>query len=177
MAITISAAADAFTLGGILKSTTGDEAVKRTLLNGAAIDADIIQLLQDMDDLSNARMLKWKWAGRKATGFDAAASTNSQNLVSAFMQLNFSQVDPINADKTVERHWSLPAYLDTLRGSDNLPTVAAPGSGSVAAKLGRVIAFLEDNLAFEASDGSIVVGGFTYVGGGFGTGADFIDGE
>lgn len=177
MAITLESAASAFTLGGIFKSTTGDEANKRTLLNGAAVDADIIQLLGDMDDLSNARMLKWKWAGRKVLGLDSAAATTSQNLVSAFMQLNFTQVDPVNADNTVERHWSLPAYVDTLRGSDNLPQVASPGSGSVAAKLGRVIAFLEDNLAFEASDGTIVVGGFTYVGGGFGTGADFIDGE
>lgn len=177
MAITIESAASAFTLGGVLKSTTGDEAVKRTLLNGAAVDADIEQLVQDMDDLTNARMLKWKWAGRKVSGMKSSAATTSQNLVSAFMQLNFSQVDPINPDATVERHWSLPAYSDTLRGSDNLPTVASPGSGSNAAKLGRIIAFLEDNLAFEASDGSIVVGGFTYIGGGFGTGADFIDGE
>jgi hypothetical protein len=177
LAITLEAAASGLVLGGIFKSTTGDEAVKRTLLNGAADDSAIIQLLQDMDDLSNAKMMKWKWGGRKATGFDSSASTNSQNLVSAFMQLNFSQVDPVNADNTVERHWTLPAYVDTLRGSDNLPQVASPGSGSVAAKLGRIIAFLEDNLAFEASDGSIVVGGFTYIGGGFGTGADFIDGE
>lgn len=177
MAVTLEAAASAFVLGGTFKSTTGDEAQKRTLLNGAATDAEIIQLLSDMDDLSNARMLKWKWAGRKVLGLDATASTASQNLVSAFMQLNFTQVDPVNADNTIERHWSLPAYSDTIRGSDNLPSVAAPGSGSNAAKLGRIIAFLEDNLAFEASDGTIQVGGWTYVGGGFGTGADFIDGE
>lgn len=177
MAITLEAAASAYSLGGIFKSTTGDEAQKRTLLNGAAIDADIIQLLTDMEALTNARMLKWKWAGRKVLGLSTSASTSSQNLVSAFMQLNFQQTDPVNADNTVERHWSLPAYVDTLRGSDNQPDVAAAGGGSLQAQLGRVIAFLEDNLAFEASDGTIVVGGWTYVGGGFGTGADFIDGE
>lgn len=177
MAITLDTAASYARLAGQFKSTTGDIAQKQNLLNAAAIDADIIQLLQDMDDLSNARMLKWKWNGRKVLGLDATASTASQNLVSAFMQLNFSQVDPVNADNTIERHWSLPAYVDTLRGSDNLPQVDAPGSGSVAAKLGRIIAFLEDNLVAIAADGSTVVGGWTYVGGGFGTGADFIDGE
>lgn len=177
MAITIDAAAAALTLGGTFKSTTGDEAVKRTLLDGSAADADIEQLIQDMDDLSNAKMIGWKFGGRGIHGMDSSAQTTSQNLVSAFMQLNFTQVDPVNAEKTVERHWSLPAYVDTLRGSDNLPTVATAGSGSVAAKLGRIIDFLVDALAFEAADGSIVVGGWTYVGGGFGTGADFIDGE
>lgn len=176
MAVTLDATANAQILGGIFRSVTGDEAQKRTYLNGAADDADIIQLLEDMDFCTNAGMVKWKWGGRKVLGLTTTPATTSQNLVSAFMQLNFTQVDTVNPENTVERHWSLPAYLDSLRDTDNTPTVDTPASTNGATRLGRIISFLEDNLVHTASDGTVVVGGWTYAGGGFGTGADFIDG-
>jgi hypothetical protein len=177
MAVVIAAAAAALRVKGIFKSITLDEAVKSTLIDGAASDTDITNYVDDMDHLSNAKMVGWDFGGRAITGMKASAVNASQNLVSAWMQLNFEQTDPINPDKTVRRSWSLPAYDDTLRGSDHQPTITTAGTGSLAARLGRVRDFLLDSLAFEAADGSIVVGGWTYVGGGFGTGADVIDGE
>jgi len=177
MAVTIDAAAAAQTIGGVFKSITLDEAVKRTLVDGAATDTDLINYITDIDLLSNAKMVDWKFGGRAFHGMKSSAVNASQNLVSAWMQLNFEQVDPINADKTIRRTWSLPAYDDSLRGSDHQPVITTAGTGSLSARLGRVRDFLLDSLAFEAADGSIVVGGWTYVGGGFGTGADVIDGE
>lgn len=177
MAITIGAAAAVQKASATFESVTGDNAVKTTLIGGSAIDADLIAYFEDMDTLSNARMLNPQVAGRLIAGHKGAASANSQNLVSVFMQLNFSQVNPINTADEVERSWLLPAPVEALRGSGNTPVIAAAGTGSVAARVGRLVSFLVDNLAFKAADGSYVVGGWTYNGGAFGSGADFVDGE
>jgi hypothetical protein len=176
MAVTIAAAAAALPLGGIFRSITLDEAVKRTLIDGAATDTDLTNYVDDLDHLSNAKMIDWKFGGRLFSGMKSSAVNASQNLVSAFMVLNFEQTDPVNADKVIKRSWSLPAYDDTLRGTGNIPTITTAGTGSLAARLGRVRDFLLSSMAFEAADGSIVVGGWNYVGGGFGTGADVVDG-
>jgi hypothetical protein len=175
MAITLGTS-DALILGGTFQSVTGDEAQKRTLLNGAASDADIITLLGDMESISNAAMLRWKWGGRKVLGLNATPQATSQNLVSAFMQLNFRQPNTVNAEEFVEKSWTIPAYVDSLRDTDNTPIIDTPADTTPATRLGRIVAFLEDNLVHTAADGTVVVGGWEYVGGGFGTGADFIDG-
>lgn len=177
MAITLAATPDVQSLSGSFKSVTGDEAFKRTILDGGMIDADVEQLLQFMDDLSNAQMIGWKWGDRAASGFAGSASSSSQNLVSAFMVLNFAKVHPLNASETVQKSWVLPAYLDTLRDGANQPDVGTPGTGTIQEKLGTIVALLEDNLAYKAADGAYYNGGWTYQGGGFGTGNDVIDGE
>jgi hypothetical protein len=177
MAITLAAAPDVLTLAVDFKSVSGDGASKRTQLDGAATDTNIINLLTDMDTLSNARMVRAVWGGRLAAGQKGSASSSSQNLISTWMQLNFEKVDPVNAANTVRKSWALPAYLDALVDTDFSPTVDTPGTGSNAARLGRIIDFLEDSLAYLGADGTYYNGGWTYVGGGFGTGNDVLDGE
>jgi len=176
MAITLATTPAVLPLAATFVSTTQDEAIKRTLLDGGISDTDVINLLTDMDACSNAKMINVNFGGRLASGQKGTASTSSQNLVSAFMQLNFEKVDPVNAAKTVRKSWALPAYADALRGSDNAPDVGTPGTGSLAERLGRIVATLEANLAFLGADGVYDNGGWTYVGGGFGTGNDIIDG-
>lgn len=177
MAITLGASPDVLTLATDHQSITGDGASKRTQLDGGTSDTDITNLIEDMDSISAAKIVRANWGGRIASGMKGSAQSTSQNLISAWMQLNFSKVDPVNAAKTVVKSWSLPAYNDTLRDTDNTPTVGTPGSGSAAARLGRIVATLEDSLAYLGADGVYYNGGWTYVGGGFGTGNDVIDGE
>jgi len=177
MAVTIDAAAAIQPLNATFQSVTGDDAIKRTLINGAADDTDLIAYMDNLDTLSNALIFNAKFGGREFHGMKGAAVNASQNLVSAFMQLNFTQVDPINAAKTIEKAWRLPAFIEACRGSDNTPVIAAAGTGSTAARIGAVVAFLVDNLCGVDASGAPIVGGWTYAGGGFGTGADFVDGE
>lgn len=177
MAVTIAAAAAALPISGKFVSDTGDEAIKRTLIDGAASDTDVTNFVDDLDHISNAQMVDWKFGGRIISGMKGAPVTALQNLVSTWLQLNYTQVDPVNSANTIERHFSVPAFVDSIRGSDNTVTIAAAGTGSLAARVGRINEFLIANLAFTAADGSIVSGGWTFAGSGFGTGADVIDGE
>ena len=175
MAITLAAAPDVRNIAISMESTTGDKAIKRTPVGSTASDANVIAALTALDNVSNARFFG-NFGGRLISGQKGSAVNAGQNLISAFMSLNFSQTDPINPANTVQRSFTVPAYVDELDPGTHIPDVGTPGTGSVSAYLGTLVVFLEDHLAFEAADGSIVEGGFTYVGGGFGTGNDVVDG-
>lgn len=178
MAIAISDTSDNVTVRMTFQSVTGDEATKVFELDGAIADADLEQLVEDIDLLSNAKITQCTVSGvRQVTGMDASASSSSQNLVSALAFLTFTKVNPLNALKTVKKTFSIPAYADGMRDTDNTVLVAAPGSGSIAARVGRVIATIEDNLEYLGADGTFYPGGFTYDGSqsGFGTVNDVID--
>lgn len=178
MAVVIEAVASALPLAGTFKSITNDEAQKRTLLDGASTDTQITNLVDDLDNLSNAKLLNWKFGGRAITGMKGSASASSQNLVSAFAVLEFSQANPVNVDlPDLKRSFSIPAYVEAIRSSDNSIAIAAAGTGSAAARIGRMVAYLVDHLCAVDAAGATVVGGWTYNGGGFGTGADFVDGS
>lgn len=175
MAITLSAAPDTVFTRLVMTSVSGDQAVKNTEIDGGYDDTATIAALTALDQISNAKFTG-KVGGRTISGQKGSASSSSQNLISAFMVLNFSKVDPVNAANTVSKSYVVPAYVDTLRQTDNTPDVGTPGTGSLAAYLGTLVAWLEDNLAYLGADGTYYNGGWTYQGGGFGTGNDVIDG-
>ena len=177
MAVTLSAAPSVNTIRILNRSTTQDEAQKVFQVDGAMSDADIIDMLDQYDHLTNALIVSCKVGERTATGFKSSASSSAQNLVSAFMVLTFEKANPVNALKTVTKNFIVPAYIDSLRNSSNNPDVGTPGTGSLAARLGLLVQYLEDNLAYLGADGVQYPGGWTYAGGGFGTGNDVIDGQ
>jgi hypothetical protein len=175
MAITLSASPDTVFMRLVMEASSGDQAIKTTEIDGAYDDTETIAFLTALDQVSNAKFTG-KVGGRLISGQKSSAGTTSQNLISAFMVLNFSKVDPVNAAKTVSKSYVIPAYPDTLVASGYVPDVGTPGTGSLAAYLGTVVAWLEDNLAYLGNDGTYYNGGFTYQGGGFGTGNDVVDG-
>lgn len=177
MAATIGAAPDVNTIRWLLESSTLDKANKVTQVDGAMVDADIESLLDCFDDCSNARAISCKVGERVVTGLKATAGSTSQNLISAYMVLSFQKTNPVNALKVVTKNFIVPAYKEVLRGPDNNPDPDTAGTGSTRARLGLMIQLLEDNLNYVGADGDNYPGGWTYAGGGFGTGNDVIDGQ
>jgi len=177
MVFAIAGAASVAPLAMTLQSVTLDEAVKRTLLDGAVDDTVILEIAEDLDALTNAKMIDPKYAGREITGQKSAAVNNSQNLISAYMVLTFGKTDGISG-KAVKKNFIVPAYVDTIRtGSPPIPNVGTPGTGSLPARLARLISNLEDSLAYQQADGTYDNGGWVYLSGGFGTANDVVDGE
>lgn len=176
MAITLAAAPDHVSLRLKLTAYTNDPAVKVTPIGGAYDDTETIAALTALDNVSNAKF-EGNIAGRTIAGQKGSAVNASQNLISAFMVLNFVATDAISGDDVI-RSFSVPSYKDILRsaGTDGAPDVGTPGTGSTDAYLGTLVAWLEDNMAYQQADNAWVTGGFTYTGGGFGTGADVTDG-
>jgi hypothetical protein len=176
MPITLAEAPDHVSLRLKLTAYTGDPAVKVTPIGGGYDDTETIAALTALDNVTNAKF-EGNVAGRLISGQKGSAANALQNLISAFMVLNFEALDAISG-LTVQRSFSVPSYKDILRsaGVDGQPDVGTPGTGSVDAYLGTLVAWLEDNMAYQQADQDWVTGGFTYVGGGFGTGADVTDG-
>lgn len=176
MAITLSEAPDHVSLRLKMTAYTGDPAIKVTPIDGGYDDTETIAFLTALDHVSNAKF-EGNVAGRLISGQKGSAVNSLQNLISAFMVLNFTTTDAIS-DDLVTRSFSVPSYVDILRsaGVDGQPDVGTPGTGSVDAYLGTLVAWLEDNMAYQQADNAWIVGGFTYAGGGFGTGADVTDG-
>lgn len=177
MAFAIGAAAASSAFSVEMESTTGDTVIKRTLIDGAIDDTHILQIAEDLDNVSNARMLAPKFNGRLITGQKGAAVAALQNLISTYMVLTFGRVDAISG-LSVTKNWIVPAYVNVLAvGSPPAPNVGTPGTGSLDARLGRLIANLETYLVGRQADNTFVAGGWTYLSGGFGTANDVIDGE
>lgn len=175
MVLSIAAAPDHVSLRLRMESVTGDPAIKVTPIVGTYDDTETIAALTALDNITNASFTG-NIAGRLISGQKGAPVNSAQNLISAFMVLSFEDIDAISGD-TVQRSYSVPAYKDILRsaGTGGQPDVGTPGTGSVDAYLGTLIAWLEGNMVYQQADNAWVTG-LTYVGGGFGTGADVTDG-
>jgi hypothetical protein len=93
------------------------------------------------------------------------------------MVLTFGRVDAVSG-LNVTKNFIIPAYVNSLAvGSPPAPDVGTPGTGSLSARLGRLVANLETYLVGRQADNTFVAGGWTYLTGGFGTANDVIDGE
>ena len=177
MAFALGAAPDVGTLGMNIVSTTGDHVVKRTLLAGDIDDTHILQIAEDLDNLTNGYLENPKFNGRAITGQKGSPVAALQNLVSAFMVLTFGKDDAISG-KHVTKNFIVPAYVNSIAvGSPPLPNVGVPGTGSLPERLGRLIDNLENYLAYKQVDQTYDNGGWMYETGAFGTSNDYIDGE
>jgi len=176
MAFAIAAAPEVGYFNATFVATSLDKVVKRTPLDGTIDDTHILQIAEDLDALSNAYMKLPKFAGRAITGQKGAAVNALQNRIKEFMVLNFQRTDAISGE-LVDMAFAVPAYVQAgIVNTDLTPNVGTPETGSLDARLGRLVANLENYLTKQQADKTWLAGGWTYVGGAFGSGADLLDG-
>lgn len=177
MAFAIAATPDVGVFSVVCTATSGDKNIKRTPLDGAIDDTHILQIAEDFDALTNAHMDSPSFASRPITGQKSAAVDALQNRISEYMVLTFGRTDAVSG-KDVTMNFIVPAYVQAgvVTGTPPIPNVGTPGTGSLSARLGRLVANLEDALAKKQADDTWLAGGFTYLSGAFGTAADLLDG-
>lgn len=177
MAFAIGSAAAQAALSMELVSTTGDTAIKRTMLDGAIDDTHILQIAEDIDALTNAHMVNPKFNGRVITGQKGAAVAALQNLVSVYLVFTFGKTDAVSG-KDVTKNFIIPAPVaSNLTGTPPHANIGTPGTGSLDARAGRLVANLENYLAYIQADQTFDNGGWTFVSSGVGTADDVVDGE
>ena len=126
MPVTLSTNADSKLLIIQWADWRGQRRTDRILLKGTVANEDVVEIVDRLDQLSNARMLDVSLVVSFAvTGYKAAASNVPNENIQEFMALNFSGVNPINSRKRVFKTVSIPAPLTCLRDRSRLqPTIA-----------------------------------------------------
>ena len=175
MAITASTAAAESILRIEWQDKWGEKVIQNIALDGAVTQATVIEILTQMDALSNAQMLKATlFAGTAFIGMKGAALAAASNHVSDRMELTFTKVNPVNAAKTVAKTIAVPAPLDALIDTTSKPyhpvTTSTP--------LNTLNTDLAASLNYLGANGTLYPGGFAYANGesGFVSVADQIDG-
>lgn len=166
MAAAIGATADTADLRIQYLGAWNEEATTVTTLDGAAVDADVEQYLNDLDAVSTAGTpVVSLSARRQVTGM--AATPVSQTFASSIanvLVLTFSQPHPLNAAKVINKSVQVRSPIAGVIGTDGALIIASVvgDRSSPDENLRGMINFLEDNLVYEAIDSSITVGGWTF---------------
>ncbi len=136
-----------------------------TLGSGVA-DADIETYMDDVAAVSEAGIPRATLSGERfitgltpTPGFDSPLSQVNNMLV-----LSFSQPHPLNAALTITKSVQLRAPNAAVIGDDGALIVASVvgDRSSKDENLRGVVNFLQDNLVYEAIDGSLTTGGWTF---------------
>jgi hypothetical protein len=172
MPVTLSTNADSKLLIIQWADWRGQRRTDRILLKGTVANEDVVEIVDRLDQLSNARMLDVSLVVSFAvTGYKAAAASNVPNEnIQEFMALNFSGVNPINSRKRVFKTVSIPAPLKAIED--------ASGNGRAVGNnttLNALVADLATNLAYVAPNGTTYAGFFQYTGGQRLSGAEIVD--
>lgn len=139
------------------------EVTKTTILDGTTDDTHLLQLITDLDAVTNGQIVTSDFNARKVTGLKSSATLAAYGQVTNEAVLTFSKVDPVNALKTVSKSFIIPTLIPTLVNTDlSLVDGTAAGSGSVEAQLGRIIANLQTYLNYLGADGTYYPGSWTY---------------
>ncbi len=166
MAAAISADADTADLRILWLGAWSEEATTVTTIDGAALDADIEQYLDDVDAVSTAGTPTVSLSGRRqVTGMAAAPGGQTfAYSIANILVLTFSQVHPLNASKTINKSVQLRSPIAGVIGTDGALIIASVvgDRSSPDENLRGLITFLEDNLVYEAIDASLTVGGWTF---------------
>lgn len=163
MAVVVGSAAEILASRVRFKDTVGKFATKVFDLGGSIDDTTLQEIFEDLNALTNAQVTHADAGGRIVTGMNASPTSALQSLISVMIELTFSQVNPINAAKTVIKTFLIPAPVQVIIESDGtLDDGGTPGEGSLDARLARLIVNLQDWLVYvDATDG-VTVGGWTY---------------
>lgn len=173
MAVSLAGGTSERVIRLLYKDVKREEVTKVFGVDGAVVDADLATFLTNLDNLTNAAVVKGTVSSQIVpTGWQAAANA-LQNNVGAIMVLTFQQTDPVNTAQVITKSFIVPAFLDGLQD----PTTLKPVTNN--ADLNAVTAFLAANLAFTGSDGVLRAGGWTYNNdmSGFGTVNRELDGQ
>lgn len=182
MASTI-AAAGANTLLNINWLGAYGETAKNVIGLGTIVDADIQQFIDDMDAVSRAGMPKVTLALQRAITGQATTpvAESPDSKVNDMLVLVFTQPHPLNSALTITKSVQLRAPTGAVIGTNGALVVAsAVGDRSSADEsLRGVIDYLEDHLTYEAVDGSLTIGGWTWDSGAsaYVSGPSVIDGQ
>lgn len=171
MAIAIGSAPDEVIVRIQFRDIDGEEVIKTVSLDGDTTDTQVTNFMTYLDALTNAGVVKASViSSRPITGFTAAADA-LQNTVGAIMALTFSKTNPINASKTVNKAFIVPAFVNALKDTDKKPVEAN-------SSLNSLITLLELILNYEGADGNFYPGAYDYnrTASGFGTVNREIDG-
>lgn len=166
MAASIGATADIANLRIQWLGYKDEPATNVIPIDGAAVDADVEQFLDDVAAVSEAGMPRVTLSGERiVTGLTATPGFDSPlSQVNNMLVLSFSQTHPLNPALTINKSVQLRAPNAAVIG-DGGALVVASVVGDRSSKdenLRGVINFLEANLIYEAVDASITVGGWTY---------------
>lgn len=166
MAATIGATADIANIRLNLLGAWDEPATNVISVDGAAVDADIEAFLDDYAAVSEAGLPRVTVsAERIVTGLTATPGFQSPlSQVNNMLVLSFSQPHPLNAALTVTKSVQVRAPNAAVIGTDGALVVASVvgDRSSKDENLRGLINFLEDNLVYEAIDGSITAGGWTW---------------
>lgn len=166
MAATIGATADIENIRIQWLGYKNEPATNVISVDGAVSDADTEAFLDDVAAVSEAGMPRVTVsAERIVTGLTATPGFDSPlSQVNNMLVLAFSQVHPLNAALTINKTVQLRAPNAAVIGDEGALVVASVvgDRSSKDENLRGVINFLAANLIYEAIDGSITAGGWTW---------------
>lgn len=140
----------------------GRFATKTTLLGGSVDDTTLLQMLNDLALLTNAAFSNVSIGGRAVTGLAASPINASFKEITDLGELTFSRVNPVNAALMSTKTFLIPCIVEDVVASDKTLIVDAAGTGSLSARLGRLIGNLETYLVMRGSDGVNYTGSWTF---------------
>lgn len=176
MATVIGAAPDVRELRMKFLDEADEPAVIQIPLDGAAVDADVIAIVDDYVALSNAQLLSATIVDAlPITGFSTAGkpSVSAVSLVAGILAMEFQKANPLNFSKDISKQILLPAYLNALRNDAVKPHVPV----TTNATLNALVILLAANLDYLAADGAHYPGSWAFnTSSKFGTKATVTDG-
>lgn len=156
MAATFGASPSARVIRMNMEDVDGEQVIKTFEVAGDTTNAQIATMLDAMAVVSNCKYNSVTVSDVYAvTGLPSVAQDVLQNSIGMILSLVLTKTDPINAAKTIEKGFVIPAYLNALKGVDLLPV-------SNNAQLNAITTFLTDHLTTKVADGSYSPGNWTY---------------
>ncbi len=162
MAIAIGSAPAKEPMRITFKDAFGETIVKTSTLGGTIDDTHILQIATDLSVLTNAEFLSMTVNERVVTGLPASATDAVFPTVNNLAEITFSQVDPLNAAKTIYRSFLIPAAVNAIFNLDKTLNVGTPGTDTLPNQLARLIANLENYLVLVDHAGTVHTGGWTF---------------
>lgn len=155
MAIAFAGAASEAQLVITYEDFFGQKTTKRIPIGPAVTDADILAIVTDFDNASNAQLFKVTVESVRAiTGMKGAAVNALERKVSDVLELTFVGVNSSNG-KPVERSIGIPAPIAATFDTSGIPVAAQT-------QIADLITKLTADLAYINGANAVVVGGLSY---------------
>lgn len=133
----------------------GEPIIQTIALDSTVTDADVVSMVDALDALSNAKIVKASVSvARGITGTKAAAVAALRPSVYERAILTFAKTNPVNAAKESLRSVGIPAFINGIKSGSH------PNLANV--DLSGLTTLLEDNLDMVGADGTHYPGGWTY---------------
>lgn len=147
-----------------MEDTFGEKITKIFTLSGATTDAELKEILDDIEATTNGSMEVSISSTRVPTGLRATALDQLERTIGSLLVLGFEKPHPLNALEEVNRSFSIPAPLDAVIDAQGNPDPVEPAGAPANPRenLGRLVANLEALLTYRAINATWYPGGYTY---------------